>query len=319
MKHENETSGLAMRSHHYRATRYLLLLKLATISTPLQLIPTIHAFSPSFQHVQIQCRNNLQPMSPITWLSTKVDPFMEQDNQTQTKARFINILCMHGKGNDGPSFESLTAPLQEALVTRMQKEDDSITLKWNFLSAPFTMVEDSKRKREWWRLPPNTRSFTAKEYIGFEESETLVMNALDDLEGQGEDGVHNFFLLLGHSQGAILLAALLAKRHDLERTNRGFILNGCALPNPYTEQLHSFQSTKLSGNGIPSKALFIIGEADSINPPEGAKQVRDCLEKGGMVVDTVYHDGGHAVPVRNEAAVEEIVDWIEGWIQSHPL
>eukprot|EP01083_Nonionella_stella_P285081 970460_1 len=195
---------------------------------------------------------------------------------------------------------------------------------------------------QWWTLPPGTRSFNAKEYEGFEASKQMVENALHE---------KNYQFVFGHSQGAILTSALLTMKGDdniftskskvnansnansnvnLNATPLGFILNGNAWPNPYSETLEHYQyqssdqessSSIVDGENSECKSqsqsqskspqvLFVVGESDKINPPEGAIRVRDAMARGGLHVNTCYHPGGHAVPVKDEKALGEMVDWI---------
>ena len=77
----------------------------------------------------------------------------------------------------------------------------------------------------------------------------------------------------------------------------GFILNGCAWPNPFQKDIVAMENGWASGGD--RNVFFIIGGVDDINPPEGAMRVRDCLDKAGFQVDTCYHGGGHSVPVRD--------------------
>ena len=53
----------------------------------------------------------------------------------------------------------------------------------------------------WWEMPPGVRSFTANEYGGFDEAADKVLKEW----GAGPP----YDLCLGHSQGAIMLAALI--------------------------------------------------------------------------------------------------------------
>ena len=307
-------------------------------------IPHIDAFSqPSFRHFSLQNfrTGELRKFHAGATMSNDQDA----NKISPTSTSLVHIICLHGKGNDGPAFQSLLDPLQVALKERLElrpQDENPITLNWIFLSAPFPMAtatdstitnEPNQRKREWWRLPPQTRSFTAKEYIGFEESETIVLDTLEEIrdwqkhQDEGVSHKRHLELMIGHSQGAILLASMLAKHDNFGNCpHRGFILNGCAWPNPYAEQLQNFgtaanierdEKRKDDKNCSSSQTLFVIGESDSINPPQSAKLVRDSLKTGGMEPKTVYHKGSHAVPVKDQVALKEIVDWIEDWIKSH--
>lgn len=214
----------------------------------------------------------------------------------------VRILALHGKGNTGPSFQRALEPLIAALNDRVSS--DEIRFDWEFPTAPYALGDDESAGRAWWELPRGERSFTATRYIGYNKSASLIENKICSGDG--------FDLVIGHSQGAILLAALLATdRIDLvSQKPMAFIFNGCALPNPYKEELVNIQPSPEVRNES-SKALFVVGRNDQINPPDGAELVRDCLDKGGMIrVKTISHPNGHAVPVRDQKALNGIVDWI---------
>lgn len=70
-----------------------------------------------------------------------------------------------------------------------------------------------------------------------------------------------------------------------------------------------------NNNTILPQILFVIGRNDTINPADSAESVRDLFihNNGGLLrdsIETIYHPGGHSVPVCNEKAVTEIVQWI---------
>ena len=213
----------------------------------------------------------------------------------------VRILALHGMGNTGPSFQRALEPLIAALNDRVSS--DEICFDWEFPTAPYALGDDESAGRAWWELPRGERSFTASKYIGYNKSASLIENKINSGDG--------FDLVIGHSQGAILLAALLATdRISVSQKPMAFIFNGCALPNPYKEELVNIQLSPEVRNE-PSKALFVVGRNDQINPPDGAEHVRDCLEKSGMIrVKTISHPNGHAVPVRDQRALNGIVDWI---------
>ena len=215
----------------------------------------------------------------------------------------VRILALHGKGNTGPSFQRALEPLIAALNERVSS--DEICFDWDFPTAPYALGDtDESAGRAWWELPRGERSFTATRYIGYSKSASLIENKICSGDG--------FDLVIGHSQGAILLAALLATdRIFVSQKPMAFIFNGCALPNPFKEELVNIQLSPEVRNESSSKALFVIGSNDQINPPDGAELVRDCLHKGGMIrVKTISHPNGHAVPVRDQKALNGIVDWI---------
>ena len=127
----------------------------------------------------------------------------------------------------------------------------------------------------------------------------------------------NFDIILGHSQGAILIAALLSLHEQLWNARSGpsgYILNGCAWPNPYRQSLMSISTRKEIGmiDMLPQIA-FVIGKEDNINPVESAMKVRDAFVPV-FDVSIVNHGGGHSVPMGDDEdskqALQEIVDWI---------
>ena len=126
----------------------------------------------------------------------------------------------------------------------------------------------------------------------------------------------NFDIILGHSQGAILTAALLSKHDKLwnESTDGplGYILNGVAWPNPYNDSLMSL-AHKRREMRLP-RLLFIMGKEDTMNPIESAMQVHDAFQTAKFNVSIVEHDRGHSVPTGRDEdsvkALEKISDWI---------
>ena len=212
----------------------------------------------------------------------------------------LRILALHGKGGTGASFERSLEPLVAALNDGLASHD--VFVDWDFPTAPYSLGTDESAGRAWWELPAGERSFTASEYIGYEKSASLIE---EKLLGDGYD------LVIGHSQGAILLSALFAtNRIALLPRHPGacYIFNGAAIPNPFKDNLTDIQPP--SEVTEKSEILFVVGRDDQINPPEGALHVRDCLEKGGMKVATIFHPGGHSIPVRDKDALESMVEWI---------
>ena len=166
----------------------------------------------------------------------------------------------------------------------------------------------------WWFLPPGVRSSTAATYDGFDESCRLVMDALDQqaaAAANDKSPSSNFDLIVGHSQGAILLTALLSLgKLEGHRPTVGYILNGVAWPNPYTEQLESLKLTTTSTDECPPRVLVIVGERDSMNPPEQGERVAKALQRAGYNVTILYHPYGHAVPVQRDETWDSMETWI---------
>ena len=150
-------------------------------------------------------------------------------------------------------------------------------------------------------------------YEGFDKSEALVMDTIFPTET-----TCNFDVILGHSQGAILTAALLSTQtrlRDMEHGPLGYILNGVAWPNPLSNSLLSLAQNPVATDPLP-KIAFIMGKADIINPIESAVQVYDSYKAAGFDVSIVHHEGGHSVPlgidIDSIRALNEVVDWIIG-------
>ena len=142
------------------------------------------------------------------------------------------------------------------------------------------------------------------------------MDALLSSESPTSAAEHSDYdLIFAHSQGAILLSALLATNTELQRSNCAYILNGAAWPNPYKKALTSL-SDQSAQHEIKkdTKMLFVMGKSDTINPIESAKQVHDSYQKAGLDVSIVYHEGGHSVPsggdLDSERALKDICDFI---------
>ncbi len=128
-----------------------------------------------------------------------------------------------------------------------------------------------------------------------------------------------FDIVLGHSQGAILMAALLSLHEKLWDVSgpSGYILNGCAWPNPYSNSLMSITDRQRSGtsDSLP-RIIFVMGKEDSVNPIDSAMQVHDAYRAAEFDVSIVNHGGGHSMPAGrdedSERALEEVVDWVVG-------
>lgn len=253
---------------------------------------------------------------------------LENNPNSSSANTTINILCLHGKGNNEFTFQQTLEPFQQSLNNSKEALAQQLSFHFNYITAPFPMEMEDQNKSEkideeekakpmqWWTLPPGVRSFNAKEYQGFQISQEKVMNELRSKK---------YDFVLGHSQGAILLAALMATTEELDNRNDGvgYILNGAAWPNPYTHQMENYRYSKLTNDNdnksqyreqdweLEPHVLFIIGEKDKINPPEGAIRTREAFIKGGMNnVQSLVHPGGHSVPVKNEDALAQMTKWV---------
>eukprot|EP00551_Chaetoceros_affinis_P009684 CAMPEP_0203677100 /NCGR_PEP_ID=MMETSP0090-20130426/27038_1 /ASSEMBLY_ACC=CAM_ASM_001088 /TAXON_ID=426623 /ORGANISM="Chaetoceros affinis, Strain CCMP159" /LENGTH=319 /DNA_ID=CAMNT_0050543889 /DNA_START=171 /DNA_END=1130 /DNA_ORIENTATION=+ len=304
-----------------------------------------------------------------------VSPASEVMTPKQKKTVF-NILCLHGKGSSGQDFQKTLKPFEDALriQTSSSRSGTGYTFNFKYIDAPFPMNDESAKTNDnesemktnktyqWWTLPPGVRSFNAKEYKGYQIAADKVYNELL-LGGERQTTSSGYDFIFGHSQGAILLSSLIISRtwrekivmnnkgkakEDGENQNDdddddndiqpiGYIFNGCAWPNPYTDAMTNYknESSKNDGHEIDTNKgktkknkinkqpnmLFIIGERDRINPPEGAIRVRDALSKGDIdamdrvtknlkTIETCYHPAGHAVPVSNTDALNTMTEWV---------
>ena len=211
-----------------------------------------------------------------------------------TAPKVIRVLALHGKGSCADMFEK---SLENLMRSYTIKNSQQVVLKC--IDAPFEL--NGSESLQWWTLPPNTRSFEAKKYEGFEVSAQRVLHEISS---------SNFDIILGHSQGAILLASLIASHpEEILPACESFILNGVAWPNPYTDKLENFEVSLSKNQDV--NMLFVIGSNDSINPPKLATRVANCFRVKNFNVEICDHDGGHSVPVRNEQASQEIIEWMK--------
>jgi predicted esterase len=285
------------------------------------------------------------------------------------KKNILRVLALHGSGGDAKSFTRTMSSWNDFLATETSSIHHASTsaaasaavgdlkdyeFQFSAVSGP---VQQQDGGLSWWSMPPLVRSFNATTYTGFEESATVVLDQLaamselssspssssssssdsttKTLDEEGRGAVVD--LVIGHSQGAILTTALLALEKIPTRLSPrlGYILNGVAWPNPFTQQLESLRlielsppcplsssssSSSSSNNDASSsmnqnRVLILIGRADSINPPQQAFRVKEALHVAGFHVTVIEHDGGHAVPVPStrhdtHETMRQIMDWI---------
>jgi len=188
----------------------------------------------------------------------------------------IKILCLHGKGGNGEQFVNTSLQPLRSMIDKRCK-DSNISFNWESITAPYQISPPTNEEEDdggyaWWTMPPGVRSYNAKEYIGFDTTEDMVMNKL-----------HKSDIILTHSQGAILTAALLSK-HDklwnsvLDDSPMGYILNGVAWPNPYEKALKALATKEINHSLLP-RMLFVMGKEDNINPIESACKYTMCIRK----------------------------------------
>ena len=279
-------------------------------------------FQPTVVRSSTSCTTSSRMSSPSSSLSSTMDDQNAKSSSsslsssTPATTKKLKVLALHGSGGTAKEFPKRLDALNKALMSTSTCNKAAVQLEITTVQGPF----DKDDGYSWWTMPEGVRSFNAKEYTGFEESATKVLDVWE---------TENFDIVLGHSQGAILIASLIA----LKRTPyhpRQYIMNGCSFPNPYTQQLESLSSRTGTSSVVAdinnsnddddddndsssqSNVLFVLGKQDKITPNSSGEQVRDLLKKGGFTVSSCYHDGGHGFPEEdtNDEAMKQIVDWI---------
>lgn len=204
----------------------------------------------------------------------------------------IRILALHGSGSQGIELERCLMDLSELAFF-------AHGLEWTVDAPNAPHDKEGTNGYCWWTLPPGVRSFEATAYSGMDQSVDIIVQAM-----KNQPPVD---LIVAHSQGAILITALLALKDRLPYHPRlGYILNGGAWPNPYAAQLESF----VFDDENEPRILVVTGEQDQINPPPTQAAAQEALAAAGASVITLSHSGGHGVPTQNGLAVEQMVDWI---------
>mmetsp|Transcript_64026 Transcript_64026/g.73644 ORF Transcript_64026/g.73644 Transcript_64026/m.73644 type:complete len:303 (-) Transcript_64026:278-1186(-) len=261
-----------------------------------------------FQPIVVRTTRSSRLLSSPSSLSSAMDEEITSSLSSSllsTSADKIKVLSLHGSGGTTEEFPKRLHALNKALMSYSSNNVDDGT-STNNVQLEITTVEgpfDKDDGYSWWTMPQGVRSFNAKEYTGFEESATKVLGVWE----KGE-----FDIVLGHSQGAILIASLLALKRTPYHPPGGYIMNGVSFPNPYTQQLESLSSVVNDNCYGSPNVLFVFGKQDNITPNTSGEQLLDLLQKGGFAVSSCYHDGGHGFPEENEKAdvMKTIVDWI---------
>ena len=224
-------------------------------------------------------------------LSSKDTMANENKNDASTTTP-LNILALHGSGGTAWEFPEKLQSLRTALL------EHGVETEITAISAPFV----KENGFSWWTMPPGVRSFNATEYIGFEESKARFLEACDKAEAP-------FDLVVGHSQGAILVASLLALEGLPYHPRAGYILNGVSFPNPYKHDLELLaKGADAATSAQNPRILFVLGKKDQIAPNTTGEKLREALGACGFGVSSCYHEGGHGFP-RDETTVS-IAEWI---------
>lgn len=187
----------------------------------------------------------------------------------------LRILALHGSGGSPAKFEKALTCFRDSLP-----EDTVI----DYLKAPF----NKDAGYCWWNMNEGERSYNAKELQGLSTSIDLVERHLMS-ESPPID------VLLGHSQGAMMAAILLAKWMTEERAYslpKVAFLSGSSYPICQRELFD-----KAMKEDCNVKTVHCIGRADNINPPDLGRRLSSVFQ-GSVVLE---HGGGHVFPQDEES------------------
>ena len=229
-------------------------------------------------------------------------------------------MALHGSEGDAKSFATLLQCWNE-----MAKTEFGLELQIHTITGPVR----KGRGFAWWSMPPGVRSYNAETYDSFDISCTVVVDELyKQQQQQQQQQIPQYDLILGFSQGAIMITALLALQKITQPPPPlGYVLIGGAWPNPYTTELEESFSLDHEQNNNNNKnnnnkddngscsadhrVLIVLGDQDTINPPEQSFRVKQALQDGGCQVTMIHFDGGHKVPTnQDEETLRRILQWI---------
>lgn len=248
----------------------------------------------SFSAVSVALRQGLRVLPSSFQRFQKISLTMASSSNAEA-LRTIRVLALHGSGGTTESILEALSEWNNHMVSSTLDGNCELSI-----AAVAAHVEKDDGFA-WWSLPPGERSSTADVYDGFDVSSDMVLKALSSQQHPQYD------IVMGHSQGAILVTALLALDAIPQHPRLGYVLNGVAWPNPYTAELEGLHPKE--GSGSP-RVLVIVGEHDTINTPDQAARVAEALSKAGCVVTTISHPNGHAVPIERNETWEAIQRWL---------
>jgi uncharacterized protein (DUF2132 family)/pimeloyl-ACP methyl ester carboxylesterase len=196
----------------------------------------------------------------------------------------LRVLALHGKGGSGAQFRRVLQPLAERL------DDDGTACEFVCPDAPH-------EGKTWWTIEPiGARSFEAASFGGVSESIALLQEA-----AAGEP----FDAVIGHSQGGMLGAVLVAQRalrygrsRKVIRAGAPAVFSGAALPKPYQDLFTRILDERPS---LPP-TLHCVGSADEIIPPEQSKRLLEAFAPTALELS---HSGGHVTPL-DDASVQRL-------------
>lgn len=111
--------------------------------------------------------NILMTLSPSA-LASQNYPVSSKDNEV-----CVRILCLHGKGGNGPKFVNFSLKPLRSLVeqrtaaltnTRNTNINHRLSFHWEELTAPYEILSgEDAGGYMWWTMPEGVRSYNAKE------------------------------------------------------------------------------------------------------------------------------------------------------------
>jgi predicted esterase len=220
-----------------------------------------------------------------------------EDSSSTDDIKTIRVLAFHGSEGTAEEFPTRLDALKTALA-----DNHNVKLEITAVQAPFVKGKGFS----WWNMPPGIRSFTATEYEGFEDSVAEALDVWSNNNNINAQQQQPFDMVLGHSQGAILVAALITLGRIPYHPANGYILNGVSFPNPYKAQV---EALKVDDDDAP-RVLFLMGVNDKITPNSTGEQLRDGFQQAGLKVSTMKHPGGHGFPGNRDETMNDIVGWI---------
>jgi predicted esterase len=218
-----------------------------------------------------------------------------EDTTSRSEGKTIRVLALHGSEGNAKEFPSRLKPLEELL---QQEQYGGVKLEITAVQAPFAKGPGFA----WWTMPPGVRSYTAGKYEGFETSASKVLDVWNSQQ---------FDLVLGHSQGAILIASLIALGKTPYHPSNGYVLNGCGYCSPFAAQVESLKIISEQQDSVP-RCLFIIGVNDKVTPSTIQEKLRDGFQTAGLEVSTSQHPKGHGFPKDKDHFMHLISEWILG-------
>ena len=145
--------------------------------------------------------------------------------------RGVKVLLLHGRGGKGQAFTNKIRDNTLGQKLGMNLTEGQVEVEVEVVAPDGTVpLEDGKGGYAWWEFPPGvSRSYEASEWIRSEESIERAAEAARECD-----------LCIGFSQGAMLLAVLIAKG-KLSSKCKAAVLGGAGWPKPYASDLEDYR------------------------------------------------------------------------------